>query len=335
MANLSSTIKLKLDSSSVKRGTEDMKARFKKVGKAMAASMAIGAVAIVGMFNKFRHEMDRIGKLSQRLEEAPETLQRIGLAAELAGADLETVVKGAQKFVRSVVEAAEGSKIYKRAMDVLGLSAKDLLELPLEDQLIALSDAYVNSGKGGAELAAIQDLLGKQGVELLPLLRMGPEALTKAMREAKVVTGETIDEMQEFNDEMTIVGNDLQVKLAPFFKWLARSLTGLIDYMTAFLDTWKELGRAAGDIFSGDIKTGAGRLKRVATGDIIKRQMEGPVVPKQVLESPQSKLLRLRDQYNNSVDGRGSGTVNEQRLFDEMKALMVQLRENKRTAVQY
>ena len=312
MANLSSTIKLSLDSSSVKRGTEDMKARFKKVGKAMSASMAIGAAAIVGMFNKFRHEMDRIGKLSQRLEEAPETLQRIGL-----------------------VEATEGSKIYKRAMDVLGLSAKDLLELPLEDQLIALSDAYVKSGKGGAELAAIQDLLGKQGVELLPLLRMGPEALTKAMREAKVVTGETIDEMQKFNDEMTIVGNDLQVKLAPFFKWLAESLTGVIDYLTALLDTYRELGRATGDIFSGEIKDGVGRLKRVATGEILKRQFGGPVVPKQVPEPPEAKLRRLRDTYNHSVDGRGSGTVNEQRLFDEMKALMAQLRENKRTAVQY
>ena len=335
MANLSSTIKLSLDSSSVKRGTEDMKARFKKVGKAMAASMAIGAVAVIGMFNKFRHEMDRIGKLSKRLEETPETLQRIGLAAELAGADLETVVKGAQKFVRSVVEAAEGSKIYKRAMDVLGLSATNLLELPLEDQLIALSDAYVKSGKGGAELAAIQDLLGKQGAELIPLLRMGPEKLKEIMEGAKVVTGETIGEMEELNDEMTIIGKNLQAKLAPFFKWLARSLTGLIDYLTAFLDTWKELGRAAGDIFSGDIKTGVGRLKRVATGDIIKRQLEGPVVPKQVLESPQSKILRLRDQYENSVDGRGSGTVNEQRLFDEIKALMAQIRESKKTAVQY
>ena len=332
MANLSSTIKLSLDSSSVKRGTEDMKARFKKVGKVMAASMAIGAVAIVGMFNKFRHEMDRIGKLSQRLEEAPETLQRIGLAAELAGADLETVVKGAQKFVRSVVEATEGSKIYKRAMDVLGLSAKDLLELPLEDQLIALSDAYVNSGKGGAELAAIQDLLGKQGVELLPLLRMGPEALAKAMGEAKVVTSETIDEMQELNDEMTIMSRDLQVGFAPFFKWMSEKLLMLIEQWDRVMGSFRRGGRAVGKLMQGNF---SGAIEDVKSAVDIRLNGRIRDVKTPVVEPPEAKRLRLRDEYYNSVDGRGSGTANEQKLINELIALTAQIRENNKTAVQY
>ena len=337
MANLSSTIKLSLDSSSVKRGTEDMKARFKKVGKAMAASMAIGAVAVIGMFNKFRHEMDRIGKLSKRLEETPETLQRIGLAAELAGADLETVVKGAQKFVRSVVEASEGSKIYKRAMDVLGLSAKDLLELPLEEQLIALSDAYVKSGKGGAELAAIQDLLGKQGVELIPLLREGPEELRKAMERAKPVSAAMIADMEKLNDEMTVMGQTVQFGFSKALIWINNAVKSTADFVATRIAQMIQAFKALGRFLTGDF-AGAGRAMDVI-GEI-RTQEKGaheeiwnPATPQQKTGSNiQSKLDRAENLYARE---RGSGSRDEQRLFDEIKTLIAQLKENNKNAVQY
>ena len=337
MANLSSTIKLSLDSSSVKRGTEDMKARFKKVGKAMKAAMTVGAVATFAYFNKFRNEMDRIGKLSKRLEEAPETLQRIGLAAELAGADLETVVKGAQKFVRSVVEASEGSKIYKRAMDVLGLSAKDLLELPLEEQLIALSDAYVKSGKGGAELAAIQDLLGKQGVELIPLLREGPDALREAMERAKPVSAAMISDMERLNDEMTVMGQEFQHGFAVAITWINKAVKSMADYITTQIMVILKRLEAVGQFMTGDFAE-ASRLSDIADdigrqGSKAQSEIWNPATPQQ------KKGIEIQTQIdqkkNRYLRERGSGSRDEQRLFDEIKALVAQLKENNKNAARY
>lgn len=246
MATLSSTIKIGLNSSEVKRGMASMRQGFKRFGAEVKAAMAVAGAATVAYFHNFRQEMDRLGKLAKRLEESTDTLQRIGMAAQLAGVDLETVVKASQRLVRTLVQAEDGSKTYARALDALGLSAGNLLEMPLEEQLMALARAYQLSGRGGAELAAIQELLGRQGAELLPLLREGPEALAEAMAKAKPVSSSVIADMERLNDEMAVMGQ--HVKYA-----FGEVLTRVVKPMWSAWSYWIEQRLSRLIAFFGDI----------------------------------------------------------------------------------
>lgn len=223
MANLTSTIKIKLDSSSVKKGAESMKARFKKLGGAMKASMALAAVGMVAYFKKFASEMDRIGKLSKRLDIGVESLQRLGIAAELAGTDTETLVKGLQTLNKNLATVKEGSKSYDDSLRRLKLSAEDLIDLDMESQLIELTKAYHESEQGPRDLAAVLELLGKSGGELVPRLKEGPDALADAMGRANVSTKETIAEMEKLNDMMTVAGKEIQTGFGETFMWIVKA----------------------------------------------------------------------------------------------------------------
>lgn len=325
MPNLSSTIKLNLDSSAVKRGVKDMKQRFQAMGKAMVKSMAVVGVATFAYFNKFRNEMDRIGKLSKRLEESPETLQRIGLAAELAGTDMETVVKGAQKLVRSLVEASNGSKTYERALDALGIKSEELLEMGLEDQIIAISKAYVESNKGGRELAAIQDLLGRSGAELIPLLREGPEELAAAMARAKPVSAEVVGEMEYINDQLTVMGQKAQFVfgkvLVEGWRYIRVALNEAGTQIAMMMEALTQLK----NLLTGEEVTQSGLAYLRDEGNKEHRRImrEGkPPTPEERRAQLKQDLIGARAAYEESRGGMG-----QEKALMELKAILGELRK--------
>ena len=93
-----------------------MKDQFKKLGGAIRTAFTVGAVATFAYFKRFATEMDRIGKLSKRLKETPETIQRIGLAAQLSGSNLEGIVKGMQTLAKNVAKTVDGSVAYEDSL---------------------------------------------------------------------------------------------------------------------------------------------------------------------------------------------------------------------------
>lgn len=270
MANLTSTIKLGLDSSEVKRGIAKTKDGFRQMGKQVKLAFAAAGAAAVGYFNKFRQEMDRISKLATQLDATTDAIQRVGLAAQLAGSDLETAANGIKRMIRGLVEAERGSKTYEQALSALGLKAEELLNMGMEEQLLELSRAYVAAGAGGRELAAVQELMGRQGAELIPLLQQGPDALREAMQDAKVVSGETIAEMVRLNDELTKAENawkagfgkavvyvtrvikSMQLQMQTYFSIIAVGIQGAIEQFSLLGDLMKK-------VMQGDVQ-GAGSV---------------------------------------------------------------------------
>ena len=270
---IGTTVKVGWDATKVNRGVSSLKSVmgglgnvFKKVAKVALGITAAFTGATLIYARKFAREMDRIGKLSTRLGESAESMQRIAEAAKLGGTDLEIVVKGIQNFVRNLIDAENGTGEYADAVAELGLNARALVDMPLEEQILAISDAYSKAGGSARALAAMQDLLGRGGPELAAMVAQGPAALAKQLGEATVVSERTVRAMELVNDTITKMG----LKVRGVF---AESIAGLIPLIETKLPEleaqFKEFGGLAGayiaEGLSGNISPLLNAFKYVAS----------------------------------------------------------------------
>lgn len=142
-------------------------------------------------------ELDHVWDVSQRLNESPESIQRIGLQAQLSGSDLDGVVRSLQKLNLELAKgsAGEGTTALKK----LGIDAAEFIRLSPEQQLYALAIAFQDARKAGTGFVELKNLLGKNFSELLPLLRTSREELEK-IAATEVVKSETIEALASMRD---------------------------------------------------------------------------------------------------------------------------------------
>jgi hypothetical protein len=109
----------------------------------------------------------------------------LGFAAQKAGVDFDGVVVGARHLQRVLSEAAGGSKVAQEALAKLGINAQDLIDKPLDEQMQALADGIAALPNPADQAAAAMNILGRSGVNLLPILRQGGAGLKAMAAEAE------------------------------------------------------------------------------------------------------------------------------------------------------
>ena len=103
-----------------------------------------------------------------------EEVGALSLVAKASGSSLEQIET---QFSRLAKNIAEESKSAKRALDVLGLSFDDLRGKPTMEQLGVLADAFAKLPAGAERTALAMELFGRAGMQMLPLLSEGREAI--------------------------------------------------------------------------------------------------------------------------------------------------------------
>lgn len=196
------------------------------LGRAMSADVVGGfgqltaALGSLAGLKAVIDDFDRLNDLAVQLDTSVESLQRLGAMAKLSGSDVETLVKGVSKLTRSLADA-EGSEKTAEALRALGVSASQLRTLSLEEQVLALSDAFINARARGEGFAEVFDLMGRNGAELIPLLVQGREEL-QALADTPVLSQEQVQRLADFNDQLD--AGVLKLKA-----WTADALLGLSD----------------------------------------------------------------------------------------------------------
>jgi len=174
---------------------------FKDLGKDFAGVFAAGA--IIESLKGIGEQMERVQKLAIRFGESAESIQRVGQAADQNGTDLETVAKAMSKVNTSAVQAEEGNKGLAQAFDELGINARSFSELPLEEKLLQLSEGYEKAQGSAEKMAAVQKVLGRGSLDLIPLLAQGSAALQNQFDSASVVANEDVQKIAEATEELT------------------------------------------------------------------------------------------------------------------------------------
>ena len=214
--------KLSLDTSKFDKGLDDSESKAKGFGGKLSSALgtagkvaaglgtaAVGAgAAVYGMAKKSAEASDRIDKMSQMIGVSRTTFQEFDFIASQSGTDVEKLRGGMKTLTKQMGEAQKGTKKSADAFDKLGISVTDNEgNLKSQEDMLWETLEALNNMENQSEKAAIaQQLFGRTGQELMPLIN-GARGSIEDMREEAhklglVLDDETIDAGVNFTDTM-------------------------------------------------------------------------------------------------------------------------------------
>jgi hypothetical protein len=212
----------------------------KKAGMAIAAAMAAAGLAVGAMVRNSINSADAASKQAQAIGVTVESLTGLQYAAELAGVSNDALTSSLGRFNRVIGDAEQGMVKQRQAFDDLGISIRGANgEVKNSDALLLeVAEKFSKYEDGAQKSAVAQELFGRSGAALIPLLNQGADGITELTDEAArlglVLDTETARAAEQFNDSLTTlraagkgVGNTLMRDLLPSLN----SITGLmLDY---------------------------------------------------------------------------------------------------------
>jgi len=224
---------------------QGMRKQIRMAGMAMTA--AGGAILAAGILSvrTYAKMGDEVQKMALRTGFSTEALSELRHAAEISGTSLESLEKAVKKMAKTVMDAKDGLATYVRAFDRIGLSAEDLIELAPEEQFDKIAMAIAAVENPTIRAATAQEIFGRAGTQLLPMLAQGAEELRELREEAHklgiVFDQEAANAAAEFNDAltrlnagMTGIKNEVGGALIPTLMTLIDTMTGVTENIIAW-----------------------------------------------------------------------------------------------------
>jgi hypothetical protein len=240
-----------------------------ETGAAMTA-MGASIAGVLGLaVTDFANTGDEVNDLSKKIGFTTEAVSKWSFALGQSGGDmsmLQTGVRGLANQIdgelnKALTDTGEATDGTASAFQRLGLDAAALKQLAPEDQFmkVALAVAAVNDPMERAVLA--QDMFGKAGMDLLPVLAEGEAGLRamfdQAERAGAVFSQEQADMADAYNDALgelsasaSGVGKELAVALIP-------SLIETIGWVKENVIAFKDWAQANPETVATLVKVGA------------------------------------------------------------------------------
>ena len=242
----------------------------RRVAIAAAAAVAAAAAAGVAMVRSGLQTVDAQAKLAQSLGTTVASIQTLERAGELAGVSISGIEQATKDLTRRLSQAAAGSGPAADALERLGLSATDLIALPL-DQRVGAINAAIEEFVPVAERAAVAgQLFGEEGS--IAMSRIDTATLRQATEDVLafgvVVSEQDADQIERTNDAISRLGlvwrglsNQLAVAAAP-------ALEAVANAMAAVASRTGPLGVAIRGLFDniGRLTTYAGTFAALLAG---------------------------------------------------------------------
>lgn len=176
-------------------------------------SMLIGGAAVAGL-KSLMNDFDKIAKVATRFGASAEDIQRVSVAADLAGVSIDTVARVLTKMSVAASDAAAGNDAMADAFAKAGINAQAFKSASLDQQLIILSEAF-NEARGNADRTnQIIELMGTRAAgQMIPLID-NTSALREEMAGVAVASDDVVRKIEAANDRLTRFGNEGKVAAA-------------------------------------------------------------------------------------------------------------------------
>lgn len=223
----------------------------RRIGIAAAAAVAAATAAGIAMVRSGLASVDAQAKLAQSLGTTVASIQTLERAGELAGVAMSGIEQATKDLTRRLSQAAAGTGPAVDALARLGLSAAELIALPL-DQRVGAINAAIEAFVPVAERAAVAgQLFGEEGS--IAMARIDTATLRQATADVRafgvVVSEQDADQIERTNDAISRLGliwrglaNQLAVAAAP-------ALEAVADAMAALASRTGPLGQAIRGLF--------------------------------------------------------------------------------------
>ncbi len=214
---------------------------MKKVVLLTAAAIAGVGVALFTLANKLAATGDEFNKMALRTGIAVEVLSGFKFAAEIAGASIEDFEKGMKTLSKRISDARFGLETYQRIFRELGIDYQTASGALREVDVVFLDAAEaINKLSSETEKAAFaQELFGRAGTQLLPLIKEGKAGIQDLIDKNKELGGVwttlEAEKAADFKDALTEIktsfgglAKDISLKLIPAFTQLFEKVTDFI-----------------------------------------------------------------------------------------------------------
>ena len=196
-----------------------------RVVKSMAAPIQIAAKRMLDLSTR----LNQFAKDAKQFGTTAEEIQKLDGALGLL-TDGSVKATNVLKFMgKNLADAADGAGPAKDALDKLGLSASDLVDLPVSEQLARIADEMPKLTTQSERTQVAMDLLGRAGSRMLPAFTEGGDALRAATAEiekAGIISNEAALAAEYLEDSMLLLGQQVDAlkdgSLAPLLPLLAQ-----------------------------------------------------------------------------------------------------------------
>lgn len=258
-------------------------ARGKAAIESVRVALQVMKKAVVGAFNiatETAEFADQIDEASQKSGVGVEALQELAHAAKFSGLDLQGLTNSLKFLNVNMAEASVKGSTAAKEWKKIGVPLKDASgQMRTADAVMGdLADKFKGMTNVSAKAKLANDLFGKSGAQMIPLLNGGRAALTAYAVEARkngVLTQEQVTQGAAAADATTGLGaawlglkRTLGVELLPVLTRAAKALTAWIQ------DNRKAIGSGLKKAIEG-IAWAFGVVV-----DIIKEMMKHPTLMK-------------------------------------------------------
>lgn len=222
-----------------------------------AAATAAGAAMVAGLVAKGMQAIDAQADLAAQLKTTSASIAVLNRAADLSGASMAQVETAGKRLAVVMGQADQGNKAAKETFDRLGLSARDLQAIPLDDRIGAINQAMAENIPVTQQAAVAAQLFGKEAG--LAISQIGGDALAQARKEAELF-GLAISEadaakVQQAADEFGKVGMAVDGVIQQLTIGMAPAITAVMRMFTELAEEAGGVGTAVANSSSLAIKS--------------------------------------------------------------------------------
>lgn len=178
------------------------------------AGQLLGALSVAGIAAFVKSVVaagDEIDKGRQRIQVTAEEYQKLSRAAEIAGSNIGTVEKAFKTVTNVIDDAGRGLKEAKDALARLGFTFDDLKDKTSIERFSAIAKALKEITNEGDRAALANDLFGKGGQELMPLINSYDglkDSVSTMSEEAVKASAELVDAITRTKAALTNLAAD-------------------------------------------------------------------------------------------------------------------------------
>jgi hypothetical protein len=223
----------------------------------------VGISASLEGLREIASSMGELGEQTERMSAifgiSTEQVGRMSAIAESTGLSADTMALAMERLQVGLQKAQSGAGPVAAGLKAIGLSAKDLIGLPIETQMNRIADALSKFADGGNKTAIAMELFGRAGAQMIPTLDKGSKGLADAAAMADRTgtamdraTTEGLANMKRGFVELGLSGKGLGITLVsefePAINGAVSSLTDFVEWLNKAVKTSPTLSFALGAI---------------------------------------------------------------------------------------
>lgn len=186
---------IKVDTKELSAATAKL-AQFGKVAATAGVAAAAGIAAIV---HRQMELIDQQSKMAKAIDTTYASLSNLKRAAELGGVGVDQLNMASKMLALNIGQAIAGTEAQAKAFQRLGIDAKELAKIPLDERILKINTALKENVSASERASVAADIYGAKNALLMK--ELDPDTLREGARQAKMF-GQALSDIDAEKVEM-------------------------------------------------------------------------------------------------------------------------------------